>query len=1166
MATSRGELGVDGGNFNENVPNSDNFLNQVQFQSTHCIFCAKECPAKFVIGEGGETLIKVKCEEEERQRRQGVSGNEEDDTNAFVKRQLKSLFIVRKILGVEKEICCKLITQFDGQLHPEYWLNVCGQCELVVASYKKMLKEIAELERRGKDIQDDLKKIIWESNHDDGDENGGSNFSGIWKELREKAMLGFDPSQIQPERLPSVEPTLANVKLEQDDNLNKMMTLIIIVFIVLDNAQGRQEADSAPEPQKSPSPSLSQSQPSPQAAQTPPPETNSDVITPEEPGEGAEITFQPKTAVKEGMRIATLKVLGSVGTNNNNPEAVNCELDSTTENPSTSAQENNILQPQPPPTPAVSINNPNVIEKPKQTGGKTGDNWIQCELCPAKFRKRLKAQYINHSALHKEGGPGVVCPKCKIIVHRSRLEVHKRSNNCLNPANPRFRPTAKQILKSIKKRVKNPYKNTGKNREPEPPSSPPIIDINDDGQPVEVEVVELCKPLGGYKTAQKRDKNGELEIVEVIDLEESEGRESQSSKNSLRKGVPFSSSKHAQEKSATLSEAQSQSDDIEILDEYLEQEMNEEQDSAELSSQWQELVDTIDEDSPDSRKSTLSPQPSSSSTPAPTLPKKRSSKKPPEQEAIKKIRKRLKRLNSQPHQQEGLKGLSKKNDKKANKDKPISISKSPKPSTSKAATKTTTKKVSWEFDSDSCSDSGPKSSPEWIWELDKDNEGMYKCPRCPATIPIWTGSKGQSEHRMLHQKGGPGWPCPCCSIYVHKSRVVLHQRSGKCLHPPPDDLPIPVRQNTPSPPVSEPELTGESNQSDFSMPNIIFDKGYFETIGKKNKAPLPRTPPGFNKVPDFTVAGNAIYKCKYCPARLKLEHAKAHQCPKQAPELRTKKTPAEKKTGKRFPCKYCYESLLSEEMDQHERTQCPKRPGPGGIRGHLSRSNRKEPTKDHYKCKDCSALIRPSDQAEKELKRHFELHKESAILCLVCGWVVDNICLHNAEWHDSKKSLKSNEWALRPNFWVVDDSNPKYLLYKREYVSKYKCNRCPAEYFNEDEIKEHSKLHEENEGDLCTSCDWIVAPGKMKEHEEKHHRSLGSEEFPVSSLLWKQVKYWKCKECQGKLLEEDKEEHIRLHGSGDGATCAVCGLLIKSELLVQHLAYFHPELGFTTYI
>ncbi|CAL8130923.1 unnamed protein product [Orchesella dallaii] len=116
--------------------------------------------------------------------------------------------------------------------------------------------------------------------------------------------------------------------------------------------------------------------------------------------------------------------------------------------------------------------------------------------------------------------------------------------------------------------------------------------------------------------------------------------------------------------------------------------------------------------------------------------------------------------------------------------------------------------------------------------------------------------------------------------------------------------------------------------------------------------------------------------------------------------------------------------------------------------------------------------------------------------------------------------------ALRPNFWGVDDSNPKYLLYKQEYVSKYKCNRCPAEYFDEADIKEHSKLHEENEVDLRTSCDWIVAPGKMKEHEEKHHRSLGSEEFPVSSLLWKQVKYWKCKECQGKLLEEDKEEII----------------------------------------
>ncbi|CAL8135766.1 unnamed protein product [Orchesella dallaii] len=469
MSTSRGDLGVDvdGGNFisdttptfDENVPNCDNFLNQVLFQSTHCIFCAKECPGKFVIGEGGETLIKVKCEEGERPRRQGVSDN--DDTNAFVERQLKSLFIVRKILGVEKEICCKLIKQFDGQLHPEYWLNVCGQCELVVASYKKTLKEIEELERRGKYIQDNLKKIIWESNQDDdGDENGGSNFSGIWKELREKAMHGFDPRQIQPGRLSLVDPTLAHVKLEQNDDLNKMMTLIIIVFILLDNAQGRQEADSAPEPQKSPSPSLSQSQPSPQAAQTPPPETNSDVITPEEPEEGAEILVQPKTAVKEGMRIATLKVLGGVGTNNNNPEAVNCELDPTTENPSASAQENNILQPQPPPTLAVSINKPKINEKPKQTGGKTGDNWIQCGLCPAKFRKRLKAQYINHSALHKEGSPGVVCPKCKIFVHRSRLEVHKRSNNCVNPV----KILAEQILKSIKKRVKNPYKNTRKNR------------------------------------------------------------------------------------------------------------------------------------------------------------------------------------------------------------------------------------------------------------------------------------------------------------------------------------------------------------------------------------------------------------------------------------------------------------------------------------------------------------------------------------------------------------------------------------------------------------------------------------------------------------------------------------------------------------------------------
>ncbi|CAL8084118.1 unnamed protein product [Orchesella dallaii] len=156
---------------------------------SNCLFCAYQCPAKFLIVDG--QVRKLKTENDSSFL---PNNKEEDDQNSFkfpgdsmITEQLKVIFILRTILKIGEEQLCEFLGS-SGQLHPEYWISVCSSCQQTVQKCYATLKEIGALERRLLKLSNQL---VVEIQRSKGAEATGP--TGIlWKTIRNEVLKEID--------------------------------------------------------------------------------------------------------------------------------------------------------------------------------------------------------------------------------------------------------------------------------------------------------------------------------------------------------------------------------------------------------------------------------------------------------------------------------------------------------------------------------------------------------------------------------------------------------------------------------------------------------------------------------------------------------------------------------------------------------------------------------------------------------------------------------------------------------------------------------------------------------------------------------------------------------------------------------------------------------------
>ncbi|CAL8135704.1 unnamed protein product [Orchesella dallaii] len=158
------------------IPFNYNYYNS----NTLCIFCATKCSPLFVIDHG--KLLRMKREEEQ----YVFTGD------LALERQLRTFNIIRNILDVGEETCVKLFNVFEGQLHPEFWVEVCPSCKVLVEEYNRARarKQFARWKKAVTDIKLGLKNILNESIKNSNPDLELDSFL-MWREIRDEALIGF---------------------------------------------------------------------------------------------------------------------------------------------------------------------------------------------------------------------------------------------------------------------------------------------------------------------------------------------------------------------------------------------------------------------------------------------------------------------------------------------------------------------------------------------------------------------------------------------------------------------------------------------------------------------------------------------------------------------------------------------------------------------------------------------------------------------------------------------------------------------------------------------------------------------------------------------------------------------------------------------------------------
>ncbi|CAL8143468.1 unnamed protein product [Orchesella dallaii] len=111
----------------------------------------------------------------------------------FLDKQLKTVFILRDILNMGNTQLFYFLSKFQGQLHPEFWIQVCKSCGEAVSSFYATQKEISSLQTKLLRISGKLKGQIYKTKYE---KMGTGDGSLIWKDIRTSVLTtGFlEPS------------------------------------------------------------------------------------------------------------------------------------------------------------------------------------------------------------------------------------------------------------------------------------------------------------------------------------------------------------------------------------------------------------------------------------------------------------------------------------------------------------------------------------------------------------------------------------------------------------------------------------------------------------------------------------------------------------------------------------------------------------------------------------------------------------------------------------------------------------------------------------------------------------------------------------------------------------------------------------------------------------
>ncbi|CAL8143435.1 unnamed protein product [Orchesella dallaii] len=357
---------------NGRVGNVTNF----SCSKVHCIFCARDCPPAFAIENGKVTRIAEEFEQ-----------TSFPSKELILSRQLDAINTAKHILNISDETCYKLLSQFDGQFNPEFWMKVCSSCEIFVKQFNSSRKEIKRLEEMMMDIKVKLKGLISTSTVDTG---LGIDF-GFWKKIRDEALIGYSGSSfVEPEQ--SSSSPVEQIQVDED------VKNIVMDVEVEPEFQVKREQENSDSENESWETASATRQPFLIAKTVEPlPEEEENEVSPTHPAENSiadEIATQDSTF--DPLEFLNLNQLNTDRDRNEKTKRKRFKNSPKT---------------------------PKKIVKPQDTINTTK---IKCNLCPLTLNK---TSMQHHRNLHK--GSGVPCPTCGIFMHRSRITSHQRSEKCL---------------------------------------------------------------------------------------------------------------------------------------------------------------------------------------------------------------------------------------------------------------------------------------------------------------------------------------------------------------------------------------------------------------------------------------------------------------------------------------------------------------------------------------------------------------------------------------------------------------------------------------------------------------------------------------------------------------------------------------------------------------
>ncbi|ODM89249.1 putative zinc finger protein, partial [Orchesella cincta] len=146
-----------------------------------CPFCAVPLPPSFTVVHGKLTRLKTETADDRDIGSLSNSGSFLSTENSLVDKQLEVIFILRNILQTPEKKLHQFIKQFGGQLHPEFWFQVCSVCREPVQRFFETLQAISELKKKLTRISKQLKGRIYNTKDVGGAEEG---LTCIWEEIR----------------------------------------------------------------------------------------------------------------------------------------------------------------------------------------------------------------------------------------------------------------------------------------------------------------------------------------------------------------------------------------------------------------------------------------------------------------------------------------------------------------------------------------------------------------------------------------------------------------------------------------------------------------------------------------------------------------------------------------------------------------------------------------------------------------------------------------------------------------------------------------------------------------------------------------------------------------------------------------------------------------------